>query len=96
MKSLAILVVVLLLIVMLSGPLAIILTSRKVRAKTHGRAFPTLVRRLLALAIGFIGGFISLQLIWSDAALPPKLLAIVTLSELVYAFRVEWRAAHLF
>lgn len=96
MESLALLVVLLLLIVMLSGPLVIILTCRKARTITYNNPVAKWIRRGVAILIGAVGGFISLQLIWSDATVPPKLLAIVTLSEIVYAFRTEWRAAHLF
>lgn len=96
MESLAFLVVAILLIVALSGPLVILLTSRPLRNRTHGKRGWTFARRAFATFIGIIGGFISLQLIWSDSALPPKLLALLTFSELFYAFKAEWRAAHLF
>ena len=95
MKSLALLVVFLLLIVMISGPIVIILTSRKARTITHNNVIATWIRRGVAIFIGTVSGFISLQLMWGDATVPLKLLATINLTCILYAFRTEWRAAHL-
>jgi hypothetical protein len=89
MESLAFLVVVLLSILMLSGPIAIGLTSAWAQRYTEGKPALQAMRRFFAFGIATIGVFIAIQLMYETTPLAPKLMAIAAIAGSIYALRRE-------
>lgn len=89
MESLAFLVVVMFSILMLSGPINIGLTSRRVQeAATRHRGL-TALRRSLILGIGIIGVFIAINFMYETTPLGPKLFALIAIGGNIYALKRE-------
>ncbi len=89
MESLAYLVVILLSLLMLSGPIAIGLTSTRAQKSTEGKPLLTIVRRASAFGFATIGTFIAIQLMYETTTLFIKIMAILSISGAVYALRRE-------
>lgn len=89
MESLAYLVVVLLSLLMLSGPVAIGLTSARAQRFTEGKPALAILRRIIAFGFGLIGTFIAIQLMYETTTLVIKLMAIISISGSIYALRRE-------
>ena len=89
MESLAYLVVILLSILMLSGPIAITLTSDFAQSFTEGRRVLQALRRLFAFGFATIGVFIAIQMLYGDAPFFPKMMAILAITGAIYALRRE-------
>ena len=89
MESLAALVVILFSILLLSGPINIGLTSRRVQiAATRYRGL-TALRRAIILGVGVIGTFIAITFMYETTPLAPKLYALLAIGGNVYALNRE-------
>ena len=73
MQSLAVLVLILLSTVLLSGPLGIILTSKAVWNYSQEKKILWIIRRVLVVLIALVGAFISFMLVFSQIPLGPRL-----------------------
>jgi hypothetical protein len=89
MESLAYLILVMFSILMLSGPINIGLTSRRVQEFAAKRRGLTAIRRALILAIAVIGIFIAISFMYETTPLGPKLFALIAIAGNVYAVRRE-------
>jgi hypothetical protein len=89
MESLAFLVLIMFSILMLSGPINIGLTSRRVQEFAASRKGLTAVRRLLFLAIAVVGIFIAITFMYETTPLAPKLFAIIAFAGNFYALKRE-------
>jgi hypothetical protein len=89
MESLAILVLVMFSILMLSGPINIGLTNRRVQEFAASRKGLTAVRRLLFLAIAVVGIFIAITFMYETTPLAPKLFALIAFAGNFYALKRE-------
>lgn len=93
MESLATLILVMFTILMLSGPINIGLTSRRVQEFTDRRRWATAVRRLFALGIGVIGIFIAITFMYETTPLGPKIFSLIAIGGNIYAVRREIKFA---
>ena len=89
MESLAYLVVLLFSILMLSGPINIGLTSRRVQDFCAKRRGLTALRRVIFLAIAVIGIFIAINFMYETTPLGPKLFALIAIGGNIYALSRE-------
>jgi len=89
MESLAKLILILFSILMLSGPINIGLTSRRVQDFARKRRGLTATRRLLALGIGVIGIFIAITFMYETTPLGPKLFSLIAIGGNAYALKRE-------
>jgi hypothetical protein len=89
MESLVLLVVIMLSILLLSGPINIALTSSVAQRFTDPRKVLKALRRIIALAIGVIGIFIAITFMYETTPLAPKLFAIIAMVGNFYALRRE-------
>ena len=89
MESLATLILVLLSILLLSGPINIGLTSKKIQELTARRRGMTALRRVFILGIGVIGIFIAITFLYETTPLGPKLFALIAIGGNVYALKRE-------
>ena len=89
MESLAYVVVALFSILMLSGPINIGLTSRRVQDFCAQRRGFTAARRLLFLAIAVLGIFIAINFMYETTPLAPKLFSLIAIGGNIYALRRE-------
>jgi hypothetical protein len=89
MESLAFLVLIMFSILMLSGPINIGLTSRRVQEFAATRKGLTAVRRLLFLAIAVVGIFIAITFMYETTPLAPKVFAIIAFAGNFYALKRE-------
>ena len=89
MESLAMLIVVMFSILLLSGPINIGLTSRRVQEFASKRRGLTALRRVLILGIGVIGVFIAITFMYETTPLAPKLYALIAISGNIYALTRE-------
>jgi len=89
MESLAILVLVMFSILMLSGPINIGLTNRRVQEFAASRKGLTAVRRLLFLAIAVVGIFIAITFMYETTPLAPKLFSLIAFAGNFYALKRE-------
>lgn len=89
MESLAALILVMFSILMLSGPINIGLTSRRVQNFAAARKGLTAVRRLLFLAIAVVGIFIAITFMYETTPLAPKLFALIAFAGNFYALKRE-------
>ena len=89
MESLAALILVMFSILMLSGPINIGLTSRRVQNFAAARKGLTAVRRLLFLAIAVVGIFIAITFMYETTPLAPKLFALIAFGGNFYALKRE-------
>jgi hypothetical protein len=89
MESLALLIVVLMSILLLSGPINIGLTSAMAQNFTEKRKVLKVLRRIVALTLGVIGIFIAIMFMYETTPLAPKLFAIIAMVGNFYALRRE-------
>jgi hypothetical protein len=89
MESLAMLVVIMFSILLLSGPINIGLTSRRVQEFASKRRGLTALRRVLILGIGVIGVFIAITFMYETTPLAPKLYALIAMGGNIYALTRE-------
>ena len=89
MYSLAILVMVLFSLLMLSGPINIGLTSRRVQNFAAARKGLTALRRIIILTVAVIGIFIAISLMYETTPLGPKLFALIAIGGNIYALKRE-------
>lgn len=89
MESLAFLILVMFSILMLSGPINIGLTSRRVQVFASTRKGLTAVRRLLILAIAVVGIFIAITFMYETTPLGPKLFSLIAIGGNFYALKRE-------
>jgi hypothetical protein len=76
-------------ILMLSGPINIGLTNRRVQEFAASRKGLTAVRRLLFLAIAVVGIFIAITFMYETTPLAPKLFALLAFAGNFYALKRE-------
>lgn len=93
MESLANLVVLLFTLLMLSGPINIGLTSRRVQEFTDNYRGATAVRRVFALGVGIVGIFIAINFMYETTPLAPKLFSLIAITGNIYAVRREIKFA---
>lgn len=89
MESLAKVVLILFTILLLSGPINIGLTSRRVQIFATKRRGLTALRRIIALGIGVVGIFIAINFMYETTPLAPKLYALLAIAGNIYAVRRE-------
>ncbi len=89
MESLAMLVVIMFSILLLSGPINIGLTSRRVQEFASKRRGLTALRRVLILGIGVIGVFIAITFMYETTPLAPKFYALIAMGGNIYALKRE-------
>ena len=89
MESLAMLIVIMFSILLLSGPINIGLTSRRVQEFASKRRGLTALRRVLILGIGVIGVFIAITFMYETTPLAPKLYALLAIGGNIYALKRE-------
>ena len=89
MESLATLIVIMFSILLLSGPINIGLTSRRVQEFASKRRGLTSLRRVLILGIGVIGVFIAITFMYETTPLAPKLYALIAIGGNIYAVKRE-------
>jgi hypothetical protein len=88
-ESLAMLIVIMFSILLLSGPINIGLTSRRIQEFTSKRRGLTAFRRVTILAIGVIGVFIAISFMYETTPLAPKLYALIAIGGSIYALNRE-------
>lgn len=93
MESLAFLVLVMFSILMLSGPINIGLTSRRVQDFCAKRRGFTAARRLLFLAIAVVGVFIAITFMYETTPLGPKIFSLLAMGGNFYALKREIKFA---
>ena len=74
---------------MLSGPINIGLTSRKIQEAASRRRGLTALRRVFILGIGTIGVFIAINFMYETTPLGPKLFALIAIGGNIYALKRE-------
>jgi hypothetical protein len=89
MESLATLILIMFSILMLSGPINIGLTSRRIQVLATRRRGLTAARRLLLLGIGVIGIFIAITFMYETTPLGPKIFALIAFGGNGYALKRE-------
>ena len=89
MESLATLILVMFSILMLSGPINIGLTSRRIQELCTMRRGLTALRRVFILGIGVIGIFIAISFLYETTPLGPKLFALIAIGGNAYALKRE-------
>lgn len=89
MESLATLILVMFIILLLSGPINIGLTSPRIQKLASRRKGFTAARRLLMLAIGIVGIFIAINFMYETTPLGPKLFSLIAIGGNIYALRRE-------
>ena len=89
MESLAYLIVVMFSILMLSGPINIGLTSRKIQDLATRRRGMTALRRLIILAVAIIGIFIAINFMYETTPLGPKIFSLIAIGGNIYALKRE-------
>ncbi len=83
------LIVIMFSILLLSGPINIGLTSRRVQEFASKRRGLTALRRVLILGIGVIGVFIAITFMYETTPLAPKLYALIAIGGNIYALTRE-------
>lgn len=74
---------------MLSGPINIGLTSRRIQEFAAKRRGMTAIRRALILAIAVIGIFIAITFMYETTPLGPKVFSLIAIAGNFYAVRRE-------
>jgi hypothetical protein len=83
------LIVIMFSILLLSGPINIGLTNRRVQEFASKRRGLTAIRRVLILGVGVIGVFIAISFMYETTPLAPKLYALIAIGGNVYALKRE-------
>ena len=89
MESLATLILVMFLILLLSGPINIGLSSLRIQEFATRRRGFTAARRLLMLAVGIVGIFIAINFMYETTPLGPKLFSLIAIGGNIYALKRE-------
>jgi len=89
MESLATLILVMFTILMLSGPINIGLTNRRIQELCTKRRGLTAIRRLLMLGVGVVGIFIAINFMYETTPLGPKLFSLIAIGGNIYALNRE-------
>jgi len=89
MESLATLVMVMFFILMLSGPINIGLTNRRIQEACAKRRGLTALRRLFMLGVGILGIFIAIIFMYETTPLGPKLFSLIAIGGNIYALNRE-------
>jgi hypothetical protein len=89
MESLATLILVMFTILMLSGPINIGLTNRRIQELCTKRRGLTAIRRLVALGVGVVGIFIAINFMYETTPLGPKLFSLIAIGGNIYALNRE-------
>jgi hypothetical protein len=95
MEDLAFVVVIVMSVLLLSGPITIGLTSERAQLYTADRLALKILRRVTALTIGIIGIFIAIQFLFEGLPAMTKFFALIALIGNIYAFRREIKYAQL-
>ena len=90
MESLAMLVLILMSTVFLSGPLGILLTSKAVWNYTKEQTVLWIIRRVLVVVIALAGSFISFMLVFSQIPFGPKLFIAAGFSLNIFVLKREF------
>lgn len=91
MESLATLILVMFSILMLSGPINIGLTNRRIQELCTKRRGLTAFRRIFMLGVGVIGIFIAINFMYETTPLGPKLFSLIAIGGNFYALKREIR-----
>lgn len=89
MEDLAFIVMIVMSILLVSGPITIGLTSPKAQLYTADRRVLKILRRITALTFGVIGIFIAIQFLFEGLPIMTKFFALLALIGNSYAFRRE-------
>lgn len=89
MESLATLIMVMFSILMLSGPINIGLSNRRIQEACTKRRGLTALRRLVMLAVGVLGIFIAINFMYETTPLGPKLFSLIAIAGNIYALNRE-------
>jgi len=89
MEDLAFLVMALISLLLISGPIAIALTSEPLQQFTRDKTLLRIARRIVASTFGLVGVVIAIQFLYQTLPLLPKLFAITALVGNIYALRRE-------
>lgn len=89
MESLATLILVMFSILMLSGPINIGLTSRRIQDLCTRRRGATALRRVVILGIGIVGIFIAINFMYETTPLGPKIFSLISIGGNIYALNRE-------
>jgi hypothetical protein len=89
MESLATLILVMFTILMLSGPINIGLTNRRIQELCTKRRGLTAIRRLVMLGVGVVGIFIAINFMYETTPLGPKLFSLIAIGGNIYALNRE-------
>jgi uncharacterized membrane protein len=89
MEDLAFVVMIVMSLLLLSGPITIGLTSERAQLYTEDRRILKILRRVVALTFGIIGIFIAIQFLFEGLPAMTKFFALIALIGNIYAFRRE-------
>jgi len=89
MESLATLILVMFILLLLSGPINIGLTNRRIQELCRKRRGLTALRRLLMLGLGVVGIFIAINFMYETTPLGPKLFSLIAIGGNIYALKRE-------
>jgi hypothetical protein len=89
MYSLAILVMILFSLLILSAPINIGLTSRRVQNFAAARRGLTVLRRIVILTFAVIGIFIAITLMYETSSLGAKIFALIAVGGNIFALKRE-------
>jgi hypothetical protein len=89
MESLATLILVMFILLLLSGPINIGLTNRRIQELCRKRRGLTALRRLFMLGLGVIGIFIAINFMYETTPLGPKLFSLIAIGGNIYALKRE-------
>ncbi len=95
MEDLAFVVMIVMSVLLLSGPITIGLTSERAQLFTADRLVLKILRRVSALTIGIIGIFIAIQFLFEGLPALTKFFAVIALLGNIYAFRREMKFVKL-
>jgi hypothetical protein len=94
-EDLAFVVMIVMSVLLLSGPITIGLTSERAQLFTADRLVLKILRRVTALTIGIIGIFIAIQFLFEGLPALTKFFAVIALLGNIYAFRREMKFVKL-
>jgi hypothetical protein len=94
-EDLAFVVMIVMSVLLLSGPITIGLTSERAQLFTADRLALKILRRVAALTIGIIGIFIAIQFLFEGLPALTKFFAVIALLGNIYAFRREMKFVKL-
>jgi len=89
MESLATLILVMFILLLLSGPINIGLTNRRIQELCSKHRGLTALRRLFMLGLGVVGIFIAINFMYETTPLGPKLFSLIAIGGNIYALKRE-------